>query len=69
MNLRCLIYELQIVLMRSCVQQARVHVVHKLTKEIKLLKQRKGVEAAVQKSLRKSERYLEEIKEIKVLHN
>ena len=52
--------------MRKSVRQARVHVINKLTKEVKRLRDRKGPENIQVKARRKAERYLEEIKVLKV---
>ncbi|OXA64615.1 serum response factor-binding protein 1 isoform X2 [Folsomia candida] len=56
-----------IVLMRKVVRTARVHIINKLTKDIKKLKERKGDEKALEKTKRKIERFLQEIQVIKHL--
>ena len=53
--------------MRKNVRQARVHVVNKLAKEVKRLRERKGPENLQIKAQRKAERFLQEIKIIQVL--
>lgn len=52
--------------MRKVVRTARVHIINKLTKDIKKLKERKGDEKALEKTKRKIERFLQEIQVIKV---
>jgi hypothetical protein len=52
--------------MRKSVRQARVHVINKLTKEVKRLRERKGPETSQVKAKRKADRFLEEIKLLKV---
>ncbi|XP_054718125.1 serum response factor-binding protein 1-like [Uloborus diversus] len=55
----------QIVQMRKYVKQAKVHVINKFVKEVKLLQNRKGDENKVSKAKRKAERLLTEIALIK----
>lgn len=43
-----------------------MHIINKLTKDIKKLKERKGDEKALEKTKRKIERFLQEIQVIKV---
>ncbi|XP_047121736.1 serum response factor-binding protein 1 [Schistocerca piceifrons] len=57
----------EIVSMRHSVRKAQVHIVHRLTREINKLKNRKGNEKQVEKCKRKAERLIEELQNIKKL--
>jgi hypothetical protein len=52
--------------MRKVVRRARLHLINKLTKEVKKLKEHKGSDQAKGKASRKAERLLQEIQVIKV---
>lgn len=56
----------QIVEMRKCVRQSRIHSIHKLSREIKKLKEKKGTDEQKIKNLKKAERFVEEIGIMKV---
>ncbi|XP_050537120.1 serum response factor-binding protein 1-like [Daktulosphaira vitifoliae] len=59
----------QIVLMRHIVRKSRVHLIHKLTRESKKLKGKKGTDEQIDKNKKKSERLVNEILYIKKLND
>ncbi|XP_041368809.1 uncharacterized protein LOC121383095 [Gigantopelta aegis] len=58
----------KIVNMRSSVRQSKVRVIHKLTRNIEMLRKKKGSEKQLEKLKAKSERLLEEIRVIKAVN-
>ncbi|CAG7730519.1 unnamed protein product [Allacma fusca] len=54
-----------IVLMRKSIRQAKVHIIRKLSREVKKLRERRGAEEVQQKSNRKADRLVKDIVSIK----
>lgn len=52
--------------MRGVIKQAKVHLIHKFTRTVKLLQNSKCKEEKKAKFLRKAERFVKKIKHIKV---
>ncbi|XP_025201535.1 serum response factor-binding protein 1-like [Melanaphis sacchari] len=59
----------QIVSMRHIVRKSKVHTIHKLTREAKKLKEKKGSEEQIVKNQKKSERFINELMVIKKLND
>jgi len=52
--------------MRHIVRKSKVHTIHKLTREAKKLKEKKGNEEQIVKNKKKAERFINELMVIKV---
>lgn len=52
--------------MRHIVRKSKVHTIHKLTREAKKLKEKKGSEDQIVKNKKKAERFINELMVIKV---
>ncbi|XP_022168345.1 serum response factor-binding protein 1-like [Myzus persicae] len=59
----------QIVTMRHIVRKSKVHTIHKLTREAKKLKEKKGNEEQLVKNKKKAERFISELMVIKKLND
>ncbi|XP_060854734.1 serum response factor-binding protein 1-like [Rhopalosiphum padi] len=59
----------QIVSMRHIVRKSKVHTIHKLTREAKKLKEKKGSEEQIAKNKKKAERFINELMVIKKLND
>ncbi|XP_027845012.1 serum response factor-binding protein 1-like isoform X1 [Aphis gossypii] len=59
----------QIVSMRHIVRKSKVHTIHKLTREAKKLKEKKGSEEQIVKNKKKAERFINELMVIKKLND